>query len=65
MSHTITVVFGKEQVIKTLNHQTLEADELQANVRLYEFGSIEEKLAFVKGINEAVGWTECYIIEPD
>ena len=29
----------------------------------YNFNSEEEKLAFIKGIEEAVGWTECYVLE--
>ena len=65
MKHPLKVVFGKEQVLKTLNNQILDEDELKSNVKQYEFNSIEEKLAFIKGINEAIGWTECCIPEPE
>ncbi len=35
------------------------------NVKQYEFDTIEELQAFIKGLNEAVGWLEIYIQETE
>lgn len=63
MKHTVKVIFGKEQVIKAYYGEPLTEEELQQNVKQYEFDTLEEKLAFIKGLNEAVGWVEICIPE--
>lgn len=63
MKHTVKVIFGKEQVIKTYNDEQLTDEEISLYVKDYEFDTLEEKLAFVKGLNEAIGWVEFCIPE--
>lgn len=63
MKHTLKIVFGKEQVIKIYNNEPLTEEELKNNLKEYSFSSEEEKISFIKGVNEAIGWTECCIPE--
>ena len=63
MKYTLKIVFGKEQVSKIYNNEPLTDDELKHNIKEYSFDSEAEKIAFIKGINEAIGWTECCIPE--
>ncbi|MFZ6037609.1 MAG: hypothetical protein ACOYU1_05130 [Bacteroidota bacterium] len=63
MIYTLKIVFGKGQVIKAFNNIPFTKEELEINVKEYNFNSQEEKEAFLKGINEAIGWTECCIPE--
>ena len=63
MNHTVKVIFGKEQVLKIYNNENFTEAELKTNVKFYVFHSIQEKLAFIKGINESIGWNVCCIPE--
>jgi hypothetical protein len=63
MKHTIKIVFGKEQVDKFIANIPLTKDEKEINLKEYSFDSEVEMLAFKKGINEAIGWLECYFVE--
>lgn len=63
MKHTVKIIFGKEQITKIYNNETFTDEELRINVKKYSFNSIEEKEAFINGINEAVGWMECFFTE--
>lgn len=63
MKQSVTVIFGKEQVSKIFNGEILNEDELLSYVKKYDFNTIEEKRAFIKGLDEALGWTEFYIPE--
>ncbi|WP_250631546.1 hypothetical protein [Rhodoflexus caldus] len=63
MNHIVRVIFGKEQVIKAYSNQSLTEEEKRLFVKEYEFGTLEEKLAFIKGLNEAIGWVEFCIPE--
>lgn len=63
MIDKLKVVFGKEQVNKIYNNESFTEDELENNVQEYIFNSQKEKEAFLKGINEAIGWTECCFLE--
>ena len=58
MKHTVKVIFGKEQVIKVYNNEPLTDEEKSLFVKEYEFETLKEKLAFIKGLNEANGWLE-------
>ena len=63
MKHTIKVVFGKEQVIKVSNNEKLTDLEELINLKEYTFKSKSEKDSFIKGLNEAIGWTDYIITE--
>lgn len=63
MKHSVKVIFGKEQILKVYSNESLNEEEINTNVKNYEFNSIEEKNAFIKGLNEAVGWIDICIPE--
>lgn len=63
MKCTLKVIFGKEQVIKAYNDEHFTDEETKQFVKEFEFGSLEEKLAFTNGLKEAVGWIEICIPE--
>ena len=63
MKHTLKVIFGKEQVVKIYNNTPLSDEEIKLNVKEYQFNSSEEKQAFIKGLNEAIGWVDFCIPE--
>ena len=58
MKHRVRVIFGKEQVLKVHRDEPLTEEERSLYVKDYAFETMAEKLAFVKGLNEAVGWME-------
>lgn len=58
MRHKLKVVFGKEQVNKVYSNVPLNSAECNLNIREYYFDTIEEKNAFCKGLDEAIGWLE-------
>lgn len=60
--YTITILFGKEVIQKHLNGETLSALEKETHLKTYEFESEAEKFAFQRGVDEAVGWQESYIL---
>ena len=63
MKHTLKVIFGKEQVVKIYNNTPLSDEEIKLNVKEYQFNSAQEKQAFIKGLNEAIGWVDFCIPE--
>lgn len=63
MNYSLKIIFGKEEISKFLNDKPLTFEEKEINEKIYNFRTLEEKLAFCKGVNETVGWTESYIIE--
>lgn len=63
MKHIVEVVFGKEQVKKLYEGETLTDDELCNNVKEYEFDTLAEKSAFIKGLFESLGWEDICIPE--
>lgn len=63
MSYTVKVIFGKEQVNKFLANEPFTDFENENSVKVYHFNTEEEKQSFCLGVNEAVGWTECFITE--
>lgn len=58
MRHELKVIFGKEQVLKINLNEALTEEERKLFVKEYQFNSEEEKQAFQKGLEEAVGWSE-------
>lgn len=63
MKYNLEVVFGKEQVHKINNNIHLTEEEVKLNVKQYQFNSVEEKQAFISGLNEAIGWIDFCIPE--
>jgi hypothetical protein len=63
MKHSLKVIFGKEQVTKRHNNKPFTDEEIKLNLKEYQFNSEDEKLAFIKGLNEAIGWIEFCIPE--
>lgn len=63
MKYTLKVIFGKEQVGKFYGNINLTDEEIKLNVKEYQFNSIEEKYAFIKGLGEAIGWVDYCIPE--
>jgi len=61
MNNSIIIVFGKEESMKIIKSEPLSSEEILLNKKEYHFNSESEKIAFCAGINEAIGWTECYI----
>lgn len=59
----LKVVFGKEQVLKLFSNQELSEREINENVKYYHFNTEIEKIAFMKGIEESVGWNAYCIPE--
>lgn len=63
MKHTIRIIFGKEDVDNYLRDgdftQTLEG----VHIKEFYFETESEKMAFCKGIDEAIGWLEYCIVD--
>lgn len=62
MTHSIQLIFGKEQVNKILANTPLSEDENIIHQKVFNFNSKEELMAFEQGLNEAIGWCEYYAI---
>ena len=62
MKYMVSYILGKEQINKYLQDIELSDVEKSINVKTYSFNSKTELLAFEKGMQEAVGWTEVYQI---
>lgn len=62
MSHSIKLILGKEQVNKFLAGTQFSKEEKKINEKKFIFETEVEMKAFIKGVNETVGWTECYVI---
>jgi hypothetical protein len=63
MKHIVNIIFGKEQILKFQAHIPFSKDEKEIHEREYHFGTQMELDAFLKGVNETVGWLECHIVE--
>jgi hypothetical protein len=63
MKYSTTVIFGKEQVAKLFARVPFSEGEEAINVKKYSFATKAELDAFVHGLNEAVGWLECFVAE--
>jgi hypothetical protein len=63
MKYYLEIVFGKEQILKIQNGENLSNEEQEINVKRFSFDTLEEKNAFIKGVNESIGWNECCIPE--
>ncbi len=63
MKHSFKVIFGKEQVLKFFNNESLSSEEIDLNTKEYHFNTAEEKIAFINGLHSAIGWVEFCIPE--
>ncbi len=61
MKHRVVIVFGKDASNKVLLDVPLTFDERKQYEKEYFFITKDEKEAFCKGIEEAVGWMDYYI----
>lgn len=61
--NSLKIIYGKEQVQKLYSNQKLTQRELKENVKIYIFNSEEEKIAFINGLEEALGWSSYFIPE--
>ena len=59
----IKLLFGKEEVNYYLNNNKLTNEIETINVKTYEFKTEKEYKAFMRGINEGIGWQEALVIE--
>lgn len=60
---TIQIVFGSEAVNKMIHNQPLSEEEKTVNQKTYTFKTEEEKLAFMKGIEQGIGWQTAFMVE--
>ncbi|POY38814.1 hypothetical protein C3L50_11835 [Flavobacterium alvei] len=65
MKYSLKIIFGKEEVDKFISNIPLTKDELEINVKEFSFETELELIAFKKGINEAIGWQELYLLDND
>jgi hypothetical protein len=65
MKYSIKIIFGKEQVNKFISEIPLSEEEFQINMKKFFFETEPELIAFKKGIDEAIGWMECFFVESD
>ena len=63
MKYLAEIIFGKDQVKKFHNNETLNDFEKIINLKKYNFESRAERNAFYKGIGEAIGWLKFEIIK--
>lgn len=63
MKYLAEIIFGKDQIRKFHNNEIFNDFEKIINLKKYNFDSREERNAFYKGIDEAIGWLEIEIIK--
>lgn len=62
ISHKIIVVFGQEQVNKIFEGAIFTDEEKQQFVKRFDFETLKEKEAFIKGMETASGWIGYFVI---
>jgi len=65
MTYNLKILFGKSEIQKYHSDIALTIAEKEINLKQYSFDYRLERDTFLKGINEAVGWTEYFLIESD
>lgn len=63
MKYPLKIIYGKEVVNKFLSEIPFTVEEKNINVKEYTFETKKEMDAFLKGVNETIGWTECFVLE--
>lgn len=56
MKISTTIIFGTEEVRKIHSGIALTTEEQAGRLKTHSFETEAEKAAFLKGIDEAVGW---------
>lgn len=59
------VIFGKQGINEFLNNQKILNNKIDSLISKYNFKSDLEKKAFIKGLNEAIGWSDYYILSAE
>ena len=65
MPYNLKILLGKNEIQKYHSDIALTITEKEINLKQYSFDYRLERDTFLKGINEAVGWTEYFLIESD
>lgn len=65
MNHSIKIIFGQEQINKFLAEIPFTDEEKIINEKEYHFETEIELKAFIKGVNESVGWLDFYIVNSE
>ncbi|STO14783.1 hypothetical protein [Flavobacterium hibernum] len=63
MKYLAEIIFGKDQIKKYHNNETLNDCEKIINLKKYTFETWVERNAFYKGIGEAMSWLEFEVIK--
>jgi hypothetical protein len=63
MPYNLKILLGKNEIQKYHSDIALTITEKEINLKQYSFDYRLERDAFLKGINEAVGWTEYFLTE--
>ncbi len=63
MEYSVEIIFGKEQVIKYRQGESLSDYENLIHKKRYDFETLPERNAFYKGLAESNGWHEFEIIK--
>ena len=58
----VRILFGKAEINYYEDHNELTKEMEEINLKKYTFSTQQECDAFLKGIEEGVGWTEAMII---
>ena len=59
----LKIIYGQEAVKKLYSDEELTSEELEENVKIFQFETENEKRAFIKGVEETIGWNEYCIPE--
>ncbi len=65
MNYKLQVIFGKEQVAKIYNGESLTQEEISLNSKEYHFDTEAEKQVFIYGLHESSGWQDFCIPESE
>ncbi|MDD8019126.1 MAG: hypothetical protein PHP42_12185 [Bacteroidota bacterium] len=63
MPYEIQILFGKSEIAKYQLGEELTASEKEINLKSFSFEEKNEAKAFLKGVNEGIGWTECCLVK--
>lgn len=63
MRYKLRILFGEEQIDKMNNNEPFSEFERDCYIKVYTFQSKKEMKSFYLGIEEGVGWLECYFLD--
>ena len=58
--YSVRVIFGTDQVKKFIEGKSFTESEVDLNFKEYGFRTRKELDAFILGVDETVGWLECF-----